>query len=164
MRNLLIPLLIFLAPLCFGEVYYQFSNDVDKVRFEAFTHELRCPKCQNQSLADSDSMIAQDLRRELYEQIQDGRSDKEITDHMVARYGDYILYRPPLTKATLILWAAPLLLLLIGIIVIILMVRRRRAAQLERPLDSHEQAELERLLGARAGSSNHNTPQEPPHE
>lgn len=164
MHKLLIPLLIFFASVCSAEAIYQFDSEVDEARFKAFTYELRCPTCQSQNLAGSDAMIAQDLRRDIYEQIQDGRSDKEITDNMVARYGDYILYRPPLTKATFALWAAPAVLLIIGIIAIILLVRRRRAEQLEQPLDPREQAELDRLLKTRNALPTATKAQEPPHE
>lgn len=146
MLKLLIPLLIFFASVCSAEAIYQFDNEVDEARFKAFINEMRCPTCQSQNIAGSDSMSAQDLRRDIYEQIQDGRSDKEITDSMVARYGDYILYRPPLTPATLALWLMPAVLLVIAVIVMVLMIRHRRAEQLEQPLDSGEQAELSRLL------------------
>ncbi|WP_339615087.1 cytochrome c-type biogenesis protein [uncultured Gilvimarinus sp.] len=160
MHKLLIPLLIFFASVCSAEAIYQFDSEVDESRFNAFINEMRCPTCQSQNLAGSDSMIAQDLRRDIYEQIQDGRSDKEITDNMVARYGDYILYRPPLTGATLVLWAAPIVLLIIAIVAIILLVRKRRAEQLEQPLDSREQAKLDQLLKSSATGKH----QEQPHE
>jgi cytochrome c-type biogenesis protein CcmH len=146
MHKLLIPLLMLFASWCSAEAIYHFDNPVDEARFKAFITEMRCPTCQSQNLAGSDAMIAQDLRRDIYEQIQDGRSDKEITDHMVARYGDYILYRPPVTKATIALWLAPPLLLLIGIITMVVLLRKRRAAQLEVPLDAAEQARLDQLL------------------
>ncbi|WP_049721717.1 cytochrome c-type biogenesis protein [Gilvimarinus polysaccharolyticus] len=163
MHKLLILLLIFFTSVCSAEAIYQFDNKVDEARFKAFTEELRCPTCQSQNLAGSDAMIAQDLRRDIYEQIQDGRSDKEITDNMVARYGDYILYRPPLTGATFALWVTPFVLLIIAIISIILLVRRRRAEQLEQPLDPLEQAQLQRLIDSKATNAG-SSPQEQPNE
>ncbi|WP_041523260.1 cytochrome c-type biogenesis protein [Gilvimarinus agarilyticus] len=153
MLKLLIPLLIFFASVCSAEAIYQFDNEVDEARFKAFINEMRCPTCQSQNLAGSDAMISQDLRRDIYEQIKEGRSDKEITDHMVARYGDYILYRPPLTPATLALWLMPAVLLVIAIIVIILMIRRRRAEQLEQPLNPDEQEALNRLLNTNSSTN-----------
>src|SRR5690625_1667978 len=88
-------------------VAYEFDNEVDRKRYVSFIEEMRCPKCQNQNLSGSDSPIAADLRRELYFLIQDGRSDMEIVDFMVERYGEYILYRPRLSSATVLLWFGP---------------------------------------------------------
>lgn len=138
-----------------AEDTYQFNNEVDRERFRSFTEEMRCPKCQNQNLADSDSPISVDLRREIYEMIQDGRSDKEIVDALVNSYGQYILYRPPLNASTWALWFAPVALLLIGIVVLIwITVRRRQGAHdgtAEIPgkdLSAAERARLEALLNS----------------
>ena len=128
---------------------HEFDNDVERQRYQSFIDEMRCPKCQNQNLSGSDSPIAEDLRRELYAMIQDGRSDKEIVDFMVERYGDYILYRPRLTPATVMLWVGPAVLFLAGLIILIVIVRqRRRGALLKGPLalDSEEQSRLAALL------------------
>lgn len=128
---------------------HEFANDVERLRYQSFIDEMRCPKCQNQNLSGSDSPIAMDLRRELYAMIQDGRSDKEIVDFMVERYGDYILYRPRVTPVTFLLWFGPVVLLLIGIVVLIVIVRQRRRAALEsgpKALDTAEQARLAELL------------------
>lgn len=125
----------------------EFKNDVERQRYESFIEDMRCPKCQNQNLAGSDSPIALDLRNELYLQIQEGRSDKEIVDFMVERYGDFILYKPRLTSSTLLLWGLPLVLLVLGGWALALIVRRRRepGAQ-EQPLSVAEQARLRALL------------------
>lgn len=106
----------------------EFDSETDRQRYLSFIEEMRCPKCQNQNLAGSDSPIAKDLRDQLFELIDDGRSDKEIIDFMVERYGEYILYRPRLSAATLLLWLGPVVLLLVGIVVLILVVRQRRSA------------------------------------
>jgi len=126
----------------------EFNNDVERQRYQSFIDEMRCPKCQNQNLSGSDSPIANDLRRELYNMIQDGRSDKEIIDFMVGRYGEYILYRPRLTPFTVMLWVGPAVLFILGIIILIVMVRRRRAGATESPqaLSAQEQARLKALL------------------
>lgn len=104
----------------------EFDSELDRKRYLSFIDEIRCPQCDGQNLAGSDAPIAQDLRRQVYELIQDDRSDREIIDFMVERYGEYILYRPSLSPATYILWFGPVVLLLGGIIVLILMVRKRR--------------------------------------
>lgn len=130
---------------------YEFDNEVSRLRYQSFIDEIRCPKCQNQSISDSNSPIALDLRRELYTMIEDGRADKEIIDFMVARYGDYILYRPRVTPFTLLLWFGPAGLLIIGVIVLMLIVRQRRhtpVAVSAQPLSATEQQQLAELLQA----------------
>lgn len=93
---------------------YEFDDEVQRKRYNQFIDELRCPKCQNQNLSGSDAPIAKDLRRELHRLIIDGRADQEITQFMVDRYGDFVLYRPQFNAKTALLWASPILLLLIG--------------------------------------------------
>jgi cytochrome c-type biogenesis protein CcmH len=105
-----------------------FANELEERRFRHLAEELRCTVCQNQSLADSDAPLAQDLRRELFMLIRDGQSDMEIRQFMVARYGDFVLYRPPLAAHTLLLWAGPIMLLLGSLIGVALVIRRRRKA------------------------------------
>lgn len=128
---------------------HEFENDVQRLRYQSFIDEMRCPKCQNQNLSGSDSPIAMDLRRELYLMIQDGRSDKEIVDFMVERYGDYILYRPRVTPVTALLWFGPAVLLLIGIVILIVIVRQRRLQSVRaapQALNAEEQVHLAELL------------------
>lgn len=92
-----------------------FSSNDKRQRFHALVTELRCPKCQNQNLADSNSPIAQDLRDEIYRMLEDGKTDSEIVDFLVDRYGEFVMYRPPVKNTTLILWLTPLLLVVIGV-------------------------------------------------
>jgi len=128
---------------------HDFESDLQRQRYQSFTEEMRCPKCQNQNLAGSDSPISADLRRELYEMIKLGKSDKEIVDFMVDRYGDFILYRPRITPVTYVLWGAPATLLVVGIIVLIIILRRRRQlalVQTNPELSLDEQARLNFLL------------------
>lgn len=108
---------------------YEFGSDERRQRYHTFLNELRCPKCQNQSLSGSNSPIAQDLRREVHSLLEDGKSDAEIVDFMVARYGDYVLYEPKLEKKTWLLWFGPAGLLLLGAGVVFFMVARRARAQ-----------------------------------
>ncbi|STF83406.1 cytochrome C-type biogenesis protein [Escherichia coli] len=82
----------------------QFKDEAQEQQFRQLTEELRCPKCQNNSIADSNSMIATDLRQKVYELMQEGKSKKEIVDYMVARYGNFVTYDPPLTPLTMLLW------------------------------------------------------------
>lgn len=105
----------------------EFKTDADEQRYQLLMDELRCPKCQNQNLAGSDSQIAADLRRELYRLIDEGESNKEIKTFMVDRYGDYILYRPRLNEQTLVLWFGPAVLLLIGGVVLFWILRKQSA-------------------------------------
>ncbi len=86
---------------------FEFQDEVTKVRFQALSKELRCPKCQNQNLADSNSTVASALRLDLYNLLIEGRSDAEIIDLMVGRYGEFVLYRPRVSSVTYILWFGP---------------------------------------------------------
>ena len=108
-----------------------FASDAERERFYDLAGELRCMGCQNQSLADSDAPLARDLRRELYELMQSGRSDGEIKTYLTERYGDFVLYRPPLDRRTWWLWFGPGVLAVIGLVAVVLIVRRRR-----RPADA----------------------------
>ena len=111
----------------FGNEPLEFADPAQEQRFQDLTAELRCLVCQNQTLADSDAFLAQDLRQEIHDMMVAGRSDDEIKAYMVERYGDFVLYRPPVQSNTLLLWAAPLLLLLIGAVLIARAVRKRAA-------------------------------------
>ena len=103
-----------------------FSSEQMRERYHVLVTELRCPKCQNQNLADSNSPISVDLREEIFRMLEEGKNDQEIIDFLVARYGEFVMYRPPVKKTTLMLWFMPGMLLLAGL-VILLSVRRRHA-------------------------------------
>ena len=104
-----------------------FADPALQARYEHINRELRCLVCQNQTIADSNATLAQDLRREVREMIADGKSDDEIREFMIERYGDFVLYRPRMTGITLLLWATPVLLLLLGTFIGIRYVRRQAA-------------------------------------
>ena len=110
----------------------------------ALSSELRCLVCQNQTLADSNAGLAVDLRNSIREQMKGGASDQEIIGFMTARYGDFVLYRPPLKATTLLLWFGPFLLLAIGAFLLVRLIRRRRIA--EPKLTEAERARAARLL------------------
>jgi cytochrome c-type biogenesis protein CcmH len=103
-----------------------FQSEAEQERFNRLTGELRCLVCQNQNLADSDAPLAHDLRDEIFEMMQAGRSDEEIKRFLVERYGDFVLYRPPMKGNTLILWLGPAALLLGGAVAVAYSVRRRQ--------------------------------------
>ena len=102
-----------------------FDTLEQEIRFAELTSELRCTVCQNQNLADSDAPLAQDLRREIQQMILAGRSDGEIKTFLVERYGDFVLYRPPIQGNTLALWAVPVVLLFGGAVAVFFVVRNR---------------------------------------
>ena len=108
---------------------YGFRDDAERARFQALTRELRCPKCQNQDLADSNAPIAGDLRREIQRLMAAGRSDEEIIAHLEQRYGEFIRYRPPFEGRTLLLCLLPGLALLAGAGLLLVLTRRRRPEQ-----------------------------------
>ncbi len=112
-----------------------FDSPEQQARFDRLAEELRCLVCQNQSLADSDAILAQDLRNEIFVMLQQGHSDAEIKNFMVERYGDFVLYRPPVRSDTLLLWFAPLLLLTAGAVVLAVTIARRRVMLAEEALN-----------------------------
>ena len=128
---------------------YSFKDEAERARFRQLTQELRCPKCQNQDLADSNAPIAADLRREIYRMLGEGQSNEQITEYLVARYGDFVRYKPALNSRTWLLWYGPAGLLVGGALLLGLIVLRKRrplAANANQGLTSQEQAQLAALL------------------
>lgn len=105
-----------------------FSSHAQELRFQQLTRQLRCPMCQNETLADSDAPIARDLRNQIFKLMQQGKSDEQIKKYLVARYSDYVLYDPPLQPNTWLLWFGPLLILLSGAAVVVIVIRRHKSA------------------------------------
>ena len=131
-------LLVFVAMLTFvGLAHAQaiepmpFKDHAQELRFQHLTHQLRCPMCQNETLADSNAPIARDLRNQIFKLMQQGKSDDEIKQYLVARYSDYILYDPPLKPGTILLWFGPLLILLGGGAVVLVAIRKRKREGVE---------------------------------
>jgi cytochrome c-type biogenesis protein CcmH len=104
-----------------------FDDPVLQKRYENINRELRCLVCQNQTIADSNAGLASDLRREVRDLIAAGKTDDEIRDFMIERYGDFVLYRPRMSTQNFVLWAAPVLLLLVGVFAAVRVIRRRAA-------------------------------------
>lgn len=105
---------------------YEFETPEQEQRFRNLIEELRCPKCQNQSISDSDADIAQDMREQVAEMLREGRSDEEIVQFFVTRYGDFVTYKPPVNAETMILWAGPGVVFVIGLMLVLLQIRRAR--------------------------------------
>jgi cytochrome c-type biogenesis protein CcmH len=128
-KNIMIACLLSVS-LCLHAAIetYQFDSPEQEARFRQLGYELRCPKCQNQAIGDSDAEISGDLRAEVYRMLKDGATDEEIKEFMVARYGRYVLYNPPLDKHTLILWFGPAVLLILGGIFVGLRIRQSKKA------------------------------------
>ncbi|MDR2872587.1 MAG: cytochrome c-type biogenesis protein CcmH [Xanthomonadaceae bacterium] len=116
----------------------QFHSSTEEARFHRLTSELRCVMCQNQSLADSNAQIAHDMRREVMDLMRQGKSDAEIKQFLVDRYGKFVLYNPPIDSHTWLLWFGPALLLIAGAIVVVLIVRRRNTSNVDIPADEQE--------------------------
>jgi cytochrome c-type biogenesis protein CcmH len=123
----------------------EFTSEEQQARYENLIYELRCPKCLSGNLADSDAPIAADLRAEIYDQLQEGRSDEEIKEFMTVRYGDFILYRPRLNTGTALLWFGPLALLLAGFFIVRRMLAASRGS-VDVALSPDEERQLHTLL------------------
>lgn len=142
----LLMLALFLGAVATANVnIYPFNDQVSEKRFNSLITDLRCPKCQNQNLADSDAPLAKDLKDRVYTMINDGRSDGEIMTFMVDRYGDFVLYTPPVKPITWFLWFGPAIIL-IGVLFIIFARRRKPVMETVQPLSQSEAEQLAELL------------------
>lgn len=149
MRRLLIVLLgaWLLVPQLSLAVQSEFDLDPEQEdRFRELTKELRCPKCQNQSIFDSHAGVAADLRREIIRQIREGKSNEEIVEYMVARYGDFVRYRPAFDGRTALLWIGPFVLMAVGAGVLVWQIRKRRRLADAAALDEAQRARVRALL------------------
>jgi len=117
-------------------------------RLQALSQELRCLVCQNETLADSRAGLAEDLRREIREQMRAGKTDQEIVTFLTGRYGDFVLYRPRVTPTTYLLWFGPFLLLAVGLAVLYRQIKQRRALVTQQPLTPQDRRQVAELLKA----------------
>ena len=132
MMRLLTGCLLLFSVACYAGVeVHSFDNAELEARYKKLTNELRCLVCQNQNIADSNAGLAKTLREETFRMINEGASDKEIIQFMVTRYGDFVLYKPPLKPETFLLWSGPFVLLLGAFFVVLMIIRRNRAVKLE---------------------------------
>ena len=137
------------APLAKEAVPMAMDPALEK-RVNDISSELRCLVCQNQTIADSHADLAIDLKNQVRDMVQEGKTQDQIVDYMVQRYGDFVRYRPALKGTTLLLWTGPFLFLLIGIVVLVMSLRKRRrlGAVADAPLSEEEQARLAQLMGS----------------
>jgi cytochrome c-type biogenesis protein CcmH len=140
-------LVLFVTVVRGADVPLNFSDAALQARYESLLAELRCLVCQNQSLADSHAELAQDLRNEVFRLLENDASDAEVLAFMVERYGDFVLYEPPLKASTVLLWAGPVVLALGGAFVLVRLAQRRGAAR-QATLSAEERARLDRLIAA----------------
>ncbi|OIR10783.1 cytochrome c-type biogenesis protein CcmH precursor [mine drainage metagenome] len=147
MRKLLILLFCLLPAFSYaGEAKDLAANPVLEKRMIGLAERLRCLVCQNESLASSHAELAEDLRQEVREMMLKGKSDQEIIDYLVARYGDFVLYDPPMKSYTVLLWFGPFAMLLLGAGVLVLQVRKRRRTVQEVVLTPEAQQRAASLL------------------
>ena len=134
------------VPAIRTQVAQPIEDPAIEARMKNLTKQLRCLVCQNETLADSQAQLAEDLRREIREQIKAGKSDQEIVAYATQRYGDFILYNPPVKATTYLLWFGPFVLLVIGTVLLFRFVKQRRAMIEEKPLTAEERRRAEKLL------------------
>ncbi|KPA52579.1 cystathionine gamma-synthase [Photobacterium leiognathi subsp. mandapamensis] len=125
---------------------YDFKNAEQEKQFQELTATLRCPKCQNNNIADSNATLAQDMRQKTFELLQEGKSSQQIIDYMIARYGNFVTYNPPMTASTAILWVGPILFIVIGFTVLVYRSRKNGEKAEETQLDAAEAERLKALL------------------
>jgi len=123
---------------------FEFDNAQQEKTFHELTKLLRCPKCQNQNIADSNAELAKDLRNKTYELVKQGQSKDQVVDYMVARFGNFVRYDPPVTPATIFLWLGPLLFIIFGLLVLFKQIKKQRSKTTH--LDDQEQQKLQALL------------------
>lgn len=131
MRRLIASVFLLLSLSVMADPMSYDEDPAVEARLKALSVELRCLVCQNQTLADSSAPLAEDLRVEIREQIKKGMTDKEITEYLVARYGDFVRYRPPVNAKTYVLWLGPVLMLVFGFFALLVTLRRRNAVLTE---------------------------------
>ncbi len=145
-RTLALLLGVLAIPALAGEARPNAENPEIEARLNRLAEDLRCLVCQNESLAGSRADLAEDLRREIREQMLQGKNDQEVIQYLTDRYGDFVLYRPPVKPVTYLLWGAPVLFLLIGGTAWYVVLRRRRALQAEQTVSPDELQRAARLL------------------
>ena len=146
MKHVIFAILLALGvPALAGEAAPNADDPVIEQRMIKLSEDLRCLVCQNESLAGSHAELAEDLRREIREQMRAGKSDQQVLDYLIARYGDFVLYQPPFKPVTYLLWLGPLLFLMIGVGAWYATLKKRRALK-EVPVDEKQLAAAEKLL------------------
>lgn len=144
MKALILSVLLLVSPALYAVDAYTFKNEQQQQDYKDLVSELRCLVCQNQTIGDSNADLAADLRRQVYEMLQQGKSKDDVLQFMTQRYGDFVLYNPPFKATTGLLWLAPVAFLLLGLIALIIVVKRKKTAQ--QPTNSEQLNTARRLL------------------
>lgn len=144
---------------------YEFENESQRQQYQSLTKILRCPKCQNQDIADSNSPIASDMRREVHRLVREGKTEEEVVDFMVERFDEFVTYKPKVSASTYALWYGPWLLVAIGLVIVVLLVRSRRsggtaADTAEVSLNAEQRARLAAFIAQHQAHSQNNHPNE----
>ena len=144
--KLLFPLLLLIAVTTQAAVeIHNFDSAAQEASYKKLIAELRCMVCQNESLADSNAELALDMRRKTYEMVVAGKTENEIVDFMVTRYGDFVMYNPPVKSTTVLLWFGPLLFLLLAGVVVTVFIRKQKRVQVD--VTAQQQQQAHKLLG-----------------
>jgi len=126
---------------------FEFDNEQQEEQFKELSHTLRCPKCQNNTISDSNAELAKDLRVKVYEMTKAGKSKDEIVDYMIARYGNFVTYKPPFTIATSVLWLGPLFVVLLGFSIIVFNSKKKaQKVNQSKEWDAEKEARLKAIL------------------
>lgn len=147
MRSLIVLLFLCAPAFAAPVATFEFENEEQEALFHRLSHELRCLVCQNQSIGDSNADLAQDLRKEIYGMIVQGNTETEIVDFMVQRYGDFVLYKPPMKPLTWMLWFGPLIVFVIALFYALRYIRTQQTSRVTGKLDT---ADIERLKNLQA--------------
>lgn len=153
-RIVFIALAVLLSGLAAAEVadLYNFEDRAQEQRYQNLISELRCPKCQNQNIADSNAPISKDMRDVVYRMMKDGASNEDIVDSLVGRFGEFIRYKPQFESRTFLLWATPAIAVFCGLLVVVgVVIRSRRAGPDAPALSKEEKARVDKMLAARKG-------------
>lgn len=149
MNYFLLSLLLLTGTAQATQALIEFKSPEQQALFKQLTHELRCPKCQNQNIADSNAVVAVDMRNKTLELVQQGQTKQQVLDYMKSRYGDFVHYQPPLNKFTLILWLLPALMV-VGLVVLLLLRRRAErtslAAESGAPVHGQLEQQMDQLI------------------
>jgi cytochrome c-type biogenesis protein CcmH len=157
-RIVFIALVVLICGVATAEVadVYDFEDRAQEQRYQNLIAELRCPKCQNQNIADSNAPIAKDMRDEVYQMMKGGAGNQEIVESLVGRFGEFVRYKPEFDSRTFLLWATPVIAVFGGLLVVVVVIVRSRRAGAESPaLSAEEKARVDRMLSEKeqGGSS-----------
>jgi len=142
---LLVLLFCFICPATYSAIAtFEFDNAQQEQLFHDLSKQLRCPKCQNQNIADSNAQLAQDLRNKTYQLVKQGQSEQQIIDYMVARFGNFVRYDPPMTPATIFLWLGPLFFIVLAFYFLTVQINKQDKS--EQQLDKQETLRLQKIL------------------